>query len=77
MSSIAAEMKVGAARPSDAAFIDGSPGMELEITAGVPGDAGTASVVISYSHVVGKLEPGLRTMLDVPLLPPVGSLPGR
>jgi len=64
------EMYVGAERPRDAAFIDGAPGMDLEVTSGVPGDAGTVSVVISCAHVVGRLEPGLRTMLDVPLLPP-------
>ncbi len=71
------EMYVGAERPRDAAFIDGSPGMELEISSGVPGDEGTVSVVISCSHVVGSLKPGLRTMLDVPLVSAVGSLPGR
>ncbi len=71
------ELFVGAKRPRDVAFIDGSPGIELQITSGVPGDAGTVSVVISCSHVVGRLEPGLRTMLDVPLVSAVGSLPGR
>ncbi len=71
------EMYVGAQRPRDAAFINGSPGMELEITSGVPGDAGTVSVVISCAHLVAGLQPGLRTMLDVPLLPPVGFPPGR
>ncbi len=71
------EMYVGAERPRDVAFLDGSPGIELEVRSGIPGDAGTASVVISCSHVVGKLEPGLRTMLDVPLRPPVAALRGR
>jgi len=71
------EMYVGAERPRDVAFLDGSPGIELEVRSGIPGDAGTASVVISCSHVVGKLEPGLRMMLDVPLRPPVAALRGR
>ena len=71
------EMYLGAERPRDAAVIDGSPGMELQIVSGVPGDEGTVSVVISCSHVVGRLEPGLRTMLDVPLVSAVGSVPGR
>jgi 4-hydroxy-tetrahydrodipicolinate reductase len=62
-------MYVGAPRPRDAVRIDGSPSLTQEISSGVAGDAGTVNVAIDCAHLVGRLEPGLRTMLDVPLRP--------
>ena len=68
-------MFVGAKHPRDAAYLNGSETV-LEIGSGIPGDPGTASVVLSCVRTVGSLEPGLRTMLDVPLRPPT-ALPTR
>jgi 4-hydroxy-tetrahydrodipicolinate reductase len=68
------EMYVGAERPRDAIAIDGSPPLTLEVSSGVAGDQGTAAVVASAVPLVPGLAPGLRTMLDVPLRPP---LPAR
>lgn len=64
------EMYVGAPQPVDAVVVGGSDGVKMEVESGIPGDAGTVSVVISCAHRIGSLEPGLRTMLDVPLCPP-------
>lgn len=64
------DMFVGAPDPRDALVIEGSPGLEVEICSGVAGDAGTVAVVISCAPLLRELEPGLRTMLDVPLVPP-------
>jgi 4-hydroxy-tetrahydrodipicolinate reductase len=63
------QMFVGAPRPGDTVGVDGSPPVELKIPAGIPGDEGTASVVISSARSIGALGPGLRTMLEVPLVP--------
>jgi hypothetical protein len=66
------QMYVGAPDPRDAVSVEGSPSLEFEATAGVPGDEGTANVVLSCVALAGSLKHGLRTMLDVPLLPPWG-----
>ena len=70
-------MYVGAERPRDTVSIDGSPPLEVEIASGVPGDAGTVNVVVGCAHLAHGLKPGLRTMLDVPLSPPCGSVTTR
>jgi 4-hydroxy-tetrahydrodipicolinate reductase len=69
------EMHVGAPRPHDAVTIEGSPQLEMEITSGVAGDEGTVSVVVHCAGLVDSLEPGLRTMLDVPLRPSGSTVP--
>jgi 4-hydroxy-tetrahydrodipicolinate reductase len=64
------DMFVGAPSPHDAVVIDGAPRLEVDIASGVAGDEGTVAVVLSCVPLVAGLEPGLRTMLDVPLAPP-------
>lgn len=64
------KMFLGAPRSFDAVSIDGAPPLEMEISTGVPGDEATAAIVVHCAPLVGRLEPGLRTMLDVPLRPP-------
>jgi 4-hydroxy-tetrahydrodipicolinate reductase len=64
------DMFVGAPNPRDAVVIEGLPGLEVEICSGLAGDAGTVAVVASCAPLLRELEPGLRTMLDVPLVPP-------
>lgn len=61
------QMYVGAARPQDTVSIDGSPSLEMAVGSGVPGDEATAAVVVNCVPLLSGLEPGLRTMLDVPL----------
>jgi 4-hydroxy-tetrahydrodipicolinate reductase len=64
------DMFVGAPSPHDTVLIEGAPRLEVEIASGVAGDEGTVAVVLSCAPLVQGLEPGLRTMLDVPLAPP-------
>ena len=67
-------MALEAGRPHDAISIDGSPPLEMMIPSGVPGDEGTAAVVLNSLACVASLAPGLRTMLDVPIrLAPRGA----
>jgi 4-hydroxy-tetrahydrodipicolinate reductase len=63
-------MAVGEPEPRDAVVIDGSPPLAMTVSTGVAGDEGTAAVVLACLPLVGALEPGLRTMLDVPIRPP-------
>ncbi len=67
------QMYLGAPRSEDVVSIDGSPSLEMTISTGVPGDAATAAMVLHCAPLVLALAPGLRTMLDVPLRPPLGS----
>ena len=62
------EMFIGAGQPRDAVSIEGSPPLEMEIGSGIPGDEGTAAVAIGTALLAPSLQPGLRSMLDVPLL---------
>jgi 4-hydroxy-tetrahydrodipicolinate reductase len=64
------EMFVWAPSAHDAFVIDGSPRMEVEVGSGVAGGEGTVAVMISCAPLLLGLEAGLRTMLDVPLVPP-------
>jgi hypothetical protein len=61
------EMYLGAPQSYDSVTIDGSPPLEMTVSTGVPGDEGTANVVVHCARIVPGLAPGLRTMLDVPL----------
>jgi 4-hydroxy-tetrahydrodipicolinate reductase len=63
------DMFVGAPNPHDAVVVEGKPRLEVEIGSGVAGDEGTVAVVVSCAPLVQGLQPGLRTMLDVPLAP--------
>jgi len=63
------QMYLGAGHPRDTVSVQGSPPLEMEVTSGVPGDEGTAAVAISSALLARSLKPGLRTMLDLPLLP--------
>jgi 4-hydroxy-tetrahydrodipicolinate reductase len=65
------QMYLGASEQEDAVSIDGSPPLEMTISTGVPGDSATAAVAVHCAPLVPLLAPGLRTMLDVPLRPPI------
>ena len=61
------EMYAGAPHPRDAISIQGAPSLEMSLTGGVPGDEGTAAVILNYALSVPELAYGLRSILDVPL----------
>lgn len=61
-------MALGEARPRDTIDIVGEPPLHFE--GELPGDACTIATVLSAVSVVVAMQPGLRTVLDVPLEQP-------
>ncbi len=58
---------VGQKNPVDKVIIEGDPGFRSEIPGGVNGDVATAAIVVNAIPSVLKMQPGLKTMLDVPV----------
>ena len=63
-------MYVGAPEPRDEIVIDGEPGAHLLIPGGVFGDSATAAIVVNAIPALRAAAPGLRTMRDLPPIPP-------
>jgi hypothetical protein len=68
-------MYLGAQNPHDSILIDGVPPVDMTIKGGVQGDRATPAVVVNSLARISGLEPGLRTMLDLPPFPPCKSFP--
>jgi 4-hydroxy-tetrahydrodipicolinate reductase len=68
-------MYLGAQNPHDSILIDGVPPVDMTIRGGVQGDRATPAVVVNSLPKIAGLEPGLRTMLDLPPFPPCLNLP--
>jgi hypothetical protein len=68
-------MYLGAQNPHDSILLDGIPPVDMVIRGGVQGDRATAAIVVNSIPKVIGLQPGLRTMLDLPPIPPSQSLP--
>lgn len=64
---LSVEMAAGAPNPRDEIVIEGEPPVRIVIEGGIPGDSATAAVVINCIPAVVAHEPGLATMLDLPL----------
>ena len=60
-------MYVGARDPMDAVTIEGDPPLRLQIPGGVAGDVATVASLINAIPRVVEAEPGLKTMLDLPI----------
>lgn len=60
-------MYIGAENPQDAIEIDGDPPLHLFIQGGVAGDVATVASLINAIPRVVEAEPGLKTMLDLPI----------
>ncbi|MEX0785316.1 MAG: dihydrodipicolinate reductase [Dehalococcoidia bacterium] len=69
------QMSTGAERPRDEIEIDGTPPVRLIIEGGVMGDTATAAVIVNAVPRVVAHEPGLVTMLDLPVLAAPGVWP--
>jgi 4-hydroxy-tetrahydrodipicolinate reductase len=70
------KMYVGATEPRDAIRVDGDPPIDLVIRGGVFGDTATVATLINAVPAVVSAEPGLTTVMDLPLpraLPPSAS----
>jgi 4-hydroxy-tetrahydrodipicolinate reductase len=59
---------LGEKKPEDIVEITGDPGMRSVLPGGVDGDAATVAATINAVKAVKRMEPGLKTMLDVPPL---------
>jgi hypothetical protein len=59
---------VGLAETYDAVRIRGAPPIDLVIHSGIHGDQAAATLVTHAIPAVGDLRPGLRTVLDLPVL---------
>jgi len=61
------QMYVGAPDPFDEIIIRGQPNMTVRIPGGTPGDLATAAILVNAVPIVADAEPGLLTMLDIPI----------
>jgi hypothetical protein len=61
------EMYLGAAESLDSVKITGMPSLEMKIPGGIHGDIATAAILVNSIPAAFKLEPGLRTAVDVPM----------
>jgi 4-hydroxy-tetrahydrodipicolinate reductase len=59
---------VGEPKSYDAVEITGKPSFRSVIEGGVNGDIATCAIVLNAVRSIQKAEPGLRTMLDLPLV---------
>jgi 4-hydroxy-tetrahydrodipicolinate reductase len=60
-------MYLGAENPMDSIEIDGDPPLRLVIEGGVAGDVATVASLVNAIPRVVEAEPGLKTMLDLPI----------
>lgn len=67
-------MYLAAQNPHDSVLIDGTPPVDMIIRGGVHGDRATPAIIVNSIPKIGGLEPGLRTMLDLPPIPPSQNL---
>jgi 4-hydroxy-tetrahydrodipicolinate reductase len=68
-------MYLNAPNPHDSILIDGIPPVDMTIRGGVHGDSATPAIIVNAIPKLKALEPGLRTMLDLPPLAPRTDLP--
>lgn len=61
------KMYVGAEEPRDAVRVVGSPPIDLVVREGIFGDTATVAALVNMVPIVGKAEPGLKTMMDLPI----------
>jgi 4-hydroxy-tetrahydrodipicolinate reductase len=63
-------MYLGAPNPHDSILIDGTPPVDMTIRGGVQGDQATPAIIVNSIPKIKALQPGLRTMIDLPPIPP-------
>ena len=67
------EAAVGAPQSYDAAYVTGTPNLEVVIKGGTHGDIATAAIVVNCVHRVLAAPPGLVTMKDLPVVSALGA----
>lgn len=68
-------MYSGAQNPHDSILIDGVPPVDMTIRGGVHGDSATPAIIVNSLPKMERLEPGLRTMVDLPPIAPCVNFP--
>lgn len=68
-------MYLGAQNPHDSILIDGVPPVDMTIRGGVHGDIATPATIVNSLPKIEHLEPGLRTMVDLPPIAPCLNFP--
>ena len=68
-------MYLGAQNPHDSILIDGVPPVDMMIRGGVHGDRATPAIIVNSLPRIARLEPGLRTMIDLPPVAPAMNFP--
>ena len=58
---------LGAPDTYDAVYIEGKPDMEVVVKGGTHGDLGTAAMTVNAAARVVEGQPGLKTMMDLPV----------
>jgi 4-hydroxy-tetrahydrodipicolinate reductase len=61
------QMYVGAKEPHDSVKIVGNPPLSMRIDGGIFGDTATIGALVNAIPKIMKAQPGLRTMLDLPV----------
>jgi 4-hydroxy-tetrahydrodipicolinate reductase len=61
-------MAINVSDPADTIVLEADPPVCMTLAGGIPGDAGTAGVVINAARQLAAARPGLVTMLDLPLV---------
>lgn len=64
--SLELQMYVGAEPVRDQIIIDGTPPLEITVSGGIPGDQGTAAIVVNSIPKLMGARPGLVTVHDIP-----------
>lgn len=59
---------LGELNPIDKIEIKGDPNIVSEIKGGINGDIATAAITVNTAEQINKAKPGLRTMVDIPLV---------
>ena len=62
------EMSVAAPEPHDRVVIEGDPPLDVLVRGGTHGDRGTVGTAVSAIPAVVTATPGLKTILDLPLV---------
>jgi len=61
------QMYVGAKKPHDSIEVAGNPPLSMRIEGGIFGDTATIGALVNAIPKIIKAQPGLRTMLDLPV----------
>jgi hypothetical protein len=66
--SLELRMELGVSESYDAIHLDGTPVVDLRISGGIHGDLATAAIVVNAIPRLVEARPGLRTMMDMPVV---------